>query len=169
MLSYACFSLPVLLSFLSHATTPKTTKYVACGAQHTLFILKNGELLGCGRNDSGQLGLGHLEEAISKPTWILTEKMLNNNRVIGVTASDHTIVSLSNGEAIGCGCNHNGQLGLGHTILSADFQTLPIDSMRADIRAGAYHSFVVYRGPHPRRARNASKLSAANSGVCAVS
>jgi alpha-tubulin suppressor-like RCC1 family protein len=160
---------PTKISFLSHATTPKTTKYVACGAQHTLFILKNGELLGCGRNDSGQLGLGHLEEAISKPTWILTEKMLNNNRVIGVTASDHTIVSLSNGEAIGCGCNHNGQLGLGHTILSADFQTLPIDSMRADIRAGAYHSFVVYRGPHPRRARNASKLSAANSGVCAVS
>lgn len=94
---------------------------------------------------------------------------LNGHQVTAVAASDHTIVSLSNGEVIGCGCNHNGQLGLGHTIMTADFQTLPLDSMRADIRAGAFHSIALYAGPHVRRAKNASAAAATTSGVCAVS
>jgi hypothetical protein len=38
--------------------------------------------------------------------------MLNGHQVIGVTAGEHTVVSLSTGEVIGCGANHNGQLGL---------------------------------------------------------
>jgi len=68
---------PQQIKFLSHATHKKTTDFVACGASHTLFVLFSGELLGCGRNDSGQLGLGldHLDEAVVKPTWILTEKV----------------------------------------------------------------------------------------------
>ena len=95
--------------------------------------------------------------------------MLNGNVVTSVTAGDHTLVSLSNGEVIGCGANHNGQLGLGHVVMSPDFQTLPLDSMRADVMAGAFHTFVRYHGPHPRRVRNASGAAAASSGVCCVS
>ena len=93
---------------------------------------------------------------------------LNGHEVTHVTAAEHTLVSLSTGEIIGCGSNHNGQLGLGHTIMTADFQTLPLDSMRADVRAGAFHSFVYYGGPHARRARNASTASRATSGICTI-
>jgi len=66
---------PQEIQYLSRATALKTTKMVACGASHSLFVLASGELLGCGRNDSGQLGLGHLEPAIIKPTWILTKEV----------------------------------------------------------------------------------------------
>jgi len=65
---------PCLIKFLSNATKKKTTTFAACGASHSLFVLANGEMLGCGRNDLGQLGLGHWEEAL-KPTWILTEEV----------------------------------------------------------------------------------------------
>ena len=101
--------------------------------------------------------------------WGAELQMLNGHQVIGVTASDHTLVSLSSGEVIGCGANHNGQLGLGHTMMTADFQALPIDSMRADVRAGAFHTLAFYGGPHPRRQKNASAASAAVSGVCMIS
>ena len=70
---------PQKIKFLSHAKPQKTTNFVSCGASHTLFVLFSGELLGCGRNDSGQLGLGldHLDEAVVKPTWILTQQVLS--------------------------------------------------------------------------------------------
>ena len=160
---------PSKISFLSHATAPKTTAHVACGPQTSFFVLANGELLGCGRNDSGQLGLGSFDpHAVPSPCWILTQQLLNGNRVISVSASDHTIISLSNGEVIGCGQNHNGQLGLGHTIMTADLQTLPLDSHRASIHVGAFHSFVMYGGSHPRRQRNSSAV-AAGIASCTVS
>ena len=34
-------------------------KGVACGGDHTLVLLENGDVLGCGDNSSGQLALGH--------------------------------------------------------------------------------------------------------------
>ena len=104
------------------------------------------------------------------PIWSLLSmwQMLNGHAVTGVAAGDHTLVSLSSGEIVGCGSNHNGQLGLGHTIQTADLQTLPLDSMRADVRAGAFHTFVSYGGIHPRRARNAS-AAAAVSSLCRIS
>ena len=53
--------------------------------------------------------------------------------------------------------------------MSADFQALPLDSTRADVRAGAFHSFVLYSGVHHRRAKNASGVAAVSSGVCSIS
>ena len=66
---------PQKIQFLSHATEAKTTNFVACGASHSLFVLVSGEMLGCGRNDSGQLGLGHMQAAVNRPTWILTHQV----------------------------------------------------------------------------------------------
>jgi alpha-tubulin suppressor-like RCC1 family protein len=47
-------------------------KRIECGADHTLFLLKNGKVFGCGSNKLGQCGLEkkEKEENILRPTQI---------------------------------------------------------------------------------------------------
>ena len=49
---------------------------VVCGASHTFFIMKTGDLRGCGRNDFGQLGLGTTQNEPS--TCFFGVKTTNN-------------------------------------------------------------------------------------------
>jgi len=97
----------------------KTPKYIACGYNHTVVLMTDGTIYGCGRNINGQLGIsaGNRDTSIS----ILTQMDLSGN-VIGTGAGKKTpkyiaggsvtIVLMTDGTIYGCGLNDNEQLGL---------------------------------------------------------
>lgn len=47
-------------------------RMVACGYEHTLFLDKNGDIYGCGKNDQKQLIFQSNNKTISAPTLIQT-------------------------------------------------------------------------------------------------
>lgn len=53
---FGCFAVVVLLLFLFILGTPVAR--VVAGQRHTVFLSEVGEVLGCGNNDFGMLGLG---------------------------------------------------------------------------------------------------------------
>lgn len=76
---------------------------------HTLIIDLDNNLWVSGRNDSGQLGLGHLED-VEYP-------IKTNIKCKTATAGyEHSIITDLNGNILTFGSNKYGQLGLGDTI-----------------------------------------------------
>jgi alpha-tubulin suppressor-like RCC1 family protein len=97
-------------------TTGKTPLSISCGAFHTIVLMDDGSIYGCGYNDSGQLGNG-----TTTNTSTLTS-MTNTTGKTPVSIScgyDHTLVLMSDGYVYGCGQNGSGQLGDGSTTSSS--------------------------------------------------
>jgi alpha-tubulin suppressor-like RCC1 family protein len=93
-------------------TTGKTPISISCGGVHTMVLMSDGSIYGCGSNGSGQLGDG--------TTTIKTTltQMTNSTGKTPVSIScglTHTMVLMSDGSIYGCGINSNGQLGNGTT------------------------------------------------------
>jgi alpha-tubulin suppressor-like RCC1 family protein len=57
---------------------------VSCGKDHTVVVTLYGEMLACGNNTSGQLGLGDFEDRV-----VLTKSDLMDMSIISVAAGDH--------------------------------------------------------------------------------
>ena len=89
---------------------------VACGSTHTLFISNDGNfnLWSCGKNDHGQLCLGHTEQQS-----IFQQTSFSNILKVSL-GGYHSLFQNDKGEIYSCGYNFKGQLGLGH------FETLKI-------------------------------------------
>ena len=97
----------------------KTPKYIACGYNHTVVLMTDGTIYGCGRNTNGQLGISsdNRDTSIS----ILTQMDLSG-AIIGtgagkktpkyIAGGSDTIVLMTDGTIYGCGLNDYGQLGL---------------------------------------------------------
>ena len=68
-------SSPQEVRCLSRLPKLKIISSVVCGASHSLFLTVAGELLGCGRNDLGQLGLGSEIVKVTLPLPILTREV----------------------------------------------------------------------------------------------
>ena len=85
---------------------------IACGNSHTIVLLDDGTVYGCGINDWGQLGNGNTDSQTSLVPMILTEKIPPGKKVVNIACGDqYTIVLLEDGTVYGCGRNDNGQLG----------------------------------------------------------
>lgn len=87
-----------------------TIKKVIAGAQHTIAHLSNDDLLVCGDNQSGQLGLGHNKKqttfvrlSLNLPQGVTIRQIAVNNKC--------SFILLSNGDLLACGDNSYGQLG----------------------------------------------------------
>ena len=84
---------------------------IACGVYHTIVLLDDGTVYGCGDNTVGQLGNGNNTQQTTLVPMILTGK-----KVINIACGVyHTIVLLDDGTVYGCGYNFFGQLGNGDT------------------------------------------------------
>nr|KAF6431655.1 hypothetical protein HJG63_008161 [Rousettus aegyptiacus] len=83
---------PQVYGFISD----RSVKEVACGGNHSVFLLEDGEVYTCGLNTKGQLG--HEREG-------------NKPEQIGALA-DQNIVHVACGAVFGWGMNNAGQLGL---------------------------------------------------------
>jgi alpha-tubulin suppressor-like RCC1 family protein len=89
------------------------TQLVA-GASHNVILLSNNELLLCGYNKMGQLGLGNNDNqnVFKKLTLKDIPPMVTIREV--VAATHQTMVYLSNNDVLVCGDNKYNQLGINH-------------------------------------------------------
>ena len=84
-------------------------KDIVCGGYYTFFIMEDGTIKCCGRNNYGQLGLGNTNSRTSP-----VDHPLTGVRDI-VCGESHTFFIMEDGTMKCCGRNNNGQLGLGNT------------------------------------------------------
>ncbi|NNV04684.1 hypothetical protein ETC00_18980, partial [Brevibacillus sp. MCWH] len=91
-------------------------KDIRCGGHHTFFILNDGSVRGCGRNDYGQLGIGNTTDQTS-----IVNIPISNVKDI-VCGWNHTFFVLNDGTARGCGRNMEGQLFYKTTITLSPIQ-----------------------------------------------
>ena len=112
-------------------------KNIVCGESHTFFIMEDGTIKCCGRNDYGQLGLGYSGDDVVN----VTDLQLANVKKV-VCGEYHTIFVMEDGTLKGCGHNSSGQLGLGHT----DNVSVITDLFSAevkDVACGFNHTFFI--------------------------
>lgn len=120
-----------------------TITQVCCGYYHTLLLSSNGSVFGFGRNDFGQLGLGHVQQRVNKCTMITS---LRDKNVTSVAAGCyHSIAITSNGMLYVFGRNNHGQLGTGDS--EERHSPHPVDEFLGkhivSIAAGFYHTVVL--------------------------
>ncbi|KAI6070050.1 putative E3 ubiquitin-protein ligase HERC3 [Aix galericulata] len=85
----------------------RNVKEVACGGNHSVFLLEDGEVYTCGLNTKGQLG--HESEG-SKPEQI---GALAGQHIVHVACGESHSVALSDqGQLFSWGAGSDGQLGL---------------------------------------------------------
>ncbi|XP_017562150.1 secretion-regulating guanine nucleotide exchange factor isoform X1 [Pygocentrus nattereri] len=83
------------------------------GGGHSALITETGELLVCGQNHKGQLGLGHISDVTNFQHCPLP----GNQTVQQVSCGwDFTILLTDNGHVLACGSNAFGQLGVSAEI-----------------------------------------------------
>ncbi|KAL9645027.1 hypothetical protein ABK040_004520 [Willaertia magna] len=86
---------PTLLQSLS-----QQVEFIACGWNHSVFLLKNQKVFCCGRNKHGELGVGDFNDRIS-PTLLTT---LDNIQFVQC-GRGHTIFKTKKYEFYFCGTN----------------------------------------------------------------
>jgi len=124
---------------------------IAAGGAHSLFLLANGTVYACGRNDTGQLGLTVTGSPVATPTLI---PGLTNVTRIAAGISHSLVVGCISGQCsvLSFGSNSYGQLGLGPTG-TANFYSTPQPVLGSlftygvtAISAGERHSLVLRDG-----------------------
>ena len=105
-------------------TDPNITDVIAvsCGGNHTAILKSDGTVYTCGKNVSGELGLGHsgYSNDINTPTEIYG----NHTDVIAISCGrSHTAILKSDGSVYTFGGNSSGQLGLGDSGWSTNRNT----------------------------------------------
>ncbi len=87
------------------------------------ILLSNGRVLVSGKNDHGQLGLGHTEICIN---LTLLEGIFDNYKIIDMTTNGNSTLFLTDrGQVIACGVNNLFQLGIGDTPHQAKDVVMP--------------------------------------------
>eukprot|EP01084_Bolivina_argentea_P049727 91451_1 len=119
---------------------------VQCGYEHTLFLDINGSVYCCGRNNEGQLGLGHNK---NNPTMLpvrIEYFRKNKIKIIDIKCGWYHNLLLDNmGKVYSVGRNNSGQCGHGTSknvcipkMIKA-FKKYKI----IKIKCGAYHSYAM--------------------------
>jgi alpha-tubulin suppressor-like RCC1 family protein len=101
-------------------------RHLAAGAWHTCALLESGAVRCWGRNDSGQLGLGHTRHVGDDESPASAGDVSVGGSVLQLAAhgtSQHTCARLTTGAVRCWGRNAHGQLGLGHTHPIGDDET----------------------------------------------
>ncbi|KAK1945014.1 RCC1 and BTB domain-containing protein 2 [Phytophthora citrophthora] len=115
---------------------------LSCGYHHTAVVLENGAVYTFGRNDYGQLGLGHKQHT-ARPTLV---ESLSRTRITQVACGCyHTLALSDDGKVFPFGRNNHGQLGLETSVdcLSPQLISTLRNKNVVKIAAGFYHSVCV--------------------------
>ena len=83
----------------------------SAGWNHSIFQNNKGEFFACGKNVSGACGLGHFNDPQITPSLVLN---VPSNIVHFVCGDSQNLFLDSEGNVFSVGCNHYGELGLGH-------------------------------------------------------
>ena len=90
-----------------------TVRHLRCGYYHTIVLMAGERVFGFGRNDYGQLGLGHITQRVFGPKVIEGAEGKGISKVSA--GCYHTVLVGSDGMLYVFGRNHHGQLGTGDT------------------------------------------------------
>eukprot|EP00798_Chlamydomonas_sp_ICE-L_P025138 gene25138-biopygen19603 len=114
--------------------TVSTYLFNGAAQDHSAYV-RNGELYMYGRNDYGQLGLGHTSN-IAVPTKVpgIT------NAALVACGERFTLCVRTDGTAISTGLNNNGQLGKGSTVTTSNFSIVAGVSNAIAVAAGYTHA-----------------------------
>ncbi|MGH0165471.1 UNVERIFIED_CONTAM: hypothetical protein FKN15_063764 [Acipenser sinensis] len=112
------------------------------GGGHSAVVTGAGEVLLCGQNNKGQLGLGHTVDAL-----LFTPcAALRGHNVVQVSGGwDFTVILTGDGRVLACGSNAFGQLGVPHHPAGSSVP-LPIKSLTekvVEVAAGLRHALAV--------------------------
>ncbi|XP_062859486.1 secretion-regulating guanine nucleotide exchange factor isoform X2 [Trichomycterus rosablanca] len=120
----------------------RTVRAITGGGGHSAIITDSGELLVCGQNHKGQLGLGHVLEVLTFQLCHLPGKRSVQQVSCGW---DFTIILTDNGHVLACGSNSFGQLGISPEIKHTA-EPLLIKSLNEpliSVAAGLRHALAV--------------------------
>ncbi|KAG7400056.1 hypothetical protein PHYBOEH_007124 [Phytophthora boehmeriae] len=112
---------------------------LSCGYHHTAAVTEDGAVYTFGRNDYGQLGLGH-KMHMSMPMAV---ESLSRMRIVQVACGCyHTLALSDDGKVLPFGRNNHGQLGLETSVdcLSPQLISTLRGKIVFKIAAGFYHS-----------------------------
>ena len=118
---------------------PCNISQIACGDFHTMILLTDGRLLGCGYNIFGQLGFGD-----TKTRTIFEEiKQVPRNISDVICGANHTFIRLRNGKIMSCGDNTSKQLAHNDKKARAVFQEVKtIKEDVSEVACGVDHTFI---------------------------
>ncbi|KAH9249825.1 hypothetical protein BASA81_012420 [Batrachochytrium salamandrivorans] len=124
---------------------------LACGYQFTILSTDTGKLLGCGKNDAGQLGLGHTRDAA------VPELILACGRVAALSCgSGHWICATTGGKLLTCGRNKAGATGDGTTanrLVPIELDLTQLQQQQplqvCQLAAGFHHTLVLFGALNP--------------------
>jgi alpha-tubulin suppressor-like RCC1 family protein len=91
-------------------STGKTPVSISCGYNHTMVLMGDGSIYGCGMNSGGQFGNG---TTTNTSTLTLMTNSTGKTPVSISCGFNHTMVLMSDGSIHGSGANGNGRLGDG--------------------------------------------------------
>eukprot|EP00798_Chlamydomonas_sp_ICE-L_P008496 gene8496-biopygen3839 len=124
---------------------------VACGHEHTLFTCYDGQVLGVGRNDCGQLGQGNKTSPVTSVVQVLAGGGAGskNGLLVEIAAGfNHSALIKNDSTIFVFGANDKGQLGLGETTTESLTPTQLVGYAGYDIACGRNHT-VISTTPDP--------------------
>jgi alpha-tubulin suppressor-like RCC1 family protein len=116
------------------ANTVSTYLFTGAAQDHSAYV-RNGELFVCGRNDYGQLGLGHTSN-----TQVPTKVPGIANAALVACGERFTVCVKTDGTAVSAGLNANGQLGINSLVTSSNFVGVAGVSNATAVAAGYTHT-----------------------------
>ena len=115
-------------------------KLIACGGNHSFSITNKEEIYSWGPNSYGQLGLSNKEISRTPCLVAFPNDESINIRIKEIVAGDqHSLFLFENGQLWGCGCNYNGELGIGNRRRSK-LAKIPIGNLQ-QIKYSKTHNF----------------------------
>jgi alpha-tubulin suppressor-like RCC1 family protein len=110
------------------------------GLFHLIVLLDDGTVYGCGRNNTGQLGNGTLDDTSSLIKCVLP----TSTSAIQVACSEYTsYVLMNNGTLYSCGNNSYGQLGDGSKTTSSSFLMVQHNTGKKIVSISAGNNFIM--------------------------
>ncbi len=116
-------------------------KQISCGFGFTLLLDNDGKVYSSGRNNYGQLGLGHFNDTNT------FEQVPSLNNIIQIDSGyAHSLALDNNGNVYSFGRNNRSQLGLGYEVIDMSI-AIPTKIFNLpyikSVSCGQMHSFVV--------------------------
>jgi hypothetical protein len=123
--------------------------FVEASRHSSAAISRDGDVWVWGKNEAGQLGLGHGHDTnVPMPiSWVLDDDDTGftepRARSISISEHEHSLILLEDGRVAASGSNEFGQLGDGTTTDRSQFDLVPNLSSITQVVAGRGHSLAL--------------------------
>jgi len=126
----------------------RDAKAIGCGSYHSMVVVTGGELLSCGLNNYGQLGLG---DTTDRPILHSVDALKDEHNIVAVKGGvHHSLCLTSAGKLVAFGRSDSGQLGVtglsgqaGESAKYPVFPLLPDNTEATAISCGGNHNLVL--------------------------